>query len=178
MVSIGNGLPAHDRRPMPASKRFSEWRNLTYSRFSRAARASRFDPGWHNEDRPRQGPDIDNIYSSLIRSMERSKERGDTFGRGPTDSPLFDYFSTGFVEPCPGIGICENRVPRCGCKVTYGRCPLWNVSAQAKWLYQEIVSSTLRFYIRITLVNLFLVVGRRMEKNISLASLAFLYNRQ
>lgn len=67
-------------------------------------------------------------------------------------------------------------VPRCGCKVTYGRCPLWNISAQAKWPHREIVSSTLRFYIRIMLVSLFLVVTS-MEKSISLASLSFFYNR-
>lgn len=154
VVSIGNGLPS----PWPTARarfeRFSEWRNLTYSRFSRAARASPpgFDWGGaiRNEDKPAE-TDIDNIYSSPIRLMERSKEREDTLGRDPTDTPpprLF--FKRVRRTRVWASGFATNNVPRCGCKVTYGRCPLWNPFAQAKWPSSasrgSYMSSTLRFY--------------------------------
>lgn len=134
------GSQPHDRRPVPASNASRGWRNLTYSGFSRAR--TRVSPSGfearerrHNSERG-QGPqtDIDNIYSNPIpgRSSDQRSERT-LLGCDPTLSfSLSDYFSSGFVEPCLGIGICRGYSdPRWGCKVTSG-CPPWSAFAQAK----------------------------------------------
>ncbi|CAL1675192.1 unnamed protein product [Lasius platythorax] len=99
---------------------------------SRAARVS--PPGFESGDGTIRNEDgqrtILIIYTAARFDRSRgSKEREDTLGCDPNRYSPFDYFSSGFVEPC--LGFAEGSVPRWGCEVTSGRCPPWNALAQA-----------------------------------------------